>query len=68
MHSYRKPKLPIGNGDGAHNDESDGDVHSGDGARNDESNGDVVVIVRVTKVRTLQWKDLLVLTSGIQTK
>ena len=40
MHSYRKPKLPIdmeyamsstGNGDGARNDESDGDVHSGDG-------------------------------------
>ena len=52
MHSYRKPKLPIdmeyamsstGNGDGAHNDESDGDVHTGDGdgARNDELDGDV---------------------------
>ena len=49
MHSYRKPKLPIGNGDGAHNDESDGNVHSGDGARNAESNGDVVVIVRSHK-------------------
>eukprot|EP00731_Ephydatia_muelleri_P034765 Em0075g18a len=31
------------NGDGAHNDESDGDVHTGDGvgARNDELDGDV---------------------------
>ncbi|KAL5515133.1 hypothetical protein EMCRGX_G000258 [Ephydatia muelleri] len=47
----RKPKLPIdmeyamsstGNGDGARNDESDGDVHTdGDGAPNAESDGDV---------------------------
>eukprot|EP00731_Ephydatia_muelleri_P002673 Em0001g2673a len=48
----RKPKLPIDmeyamssteNGDGARNDESDGDVHTGDGdgALNDELDGDV---------------------------
>ena len=53
MHSYRKPKLPI-------------DMRLLAMMNQMVMFTLVMVIVRSTKVRTLQWKDLLVLTSGIQ--